>query len=92
LRFIGLTYITYNADDTGTGSGRNPFARFDDEFFDEIGAPAVDVPTASNSYGVELSWQTELIVCLRRLGATPPPPAQRADYLTVAAKTSSTMR
>jgi hypothetical protein len=55
---IGLTYInSYNADDTGTGSGRTPFARFDDEFFDEIGVPAVDVPTASNSYGVELSWQ-----------------------------------
>jgi len=52
---IGLTYINSNADDTGTGSGRTPFARFDDEFFDEIGAPAVDVPTASNSYGVELS-------------------------------------
>jgi len=34
---IGLTYInSYNADDTGTGSGRH-FARFDDEFFDEIG-------------------------------------------------------
>jgi len=43
---IGLTYInSYNADDTGTGSGHT-FARFDDEFFDEI-APAVDVPTAS---------------------------------------------
>ena len=55
---IGLTYInSYNADDTGTGSGRVSFARFDDEFFDEIGVPGVDVPTTSNSYGVELSWQ-----------------------------------
>jgi hypothetical protein len=55
---IGLTYInSYNADDTGTGSGRVSFARFDDEFFDEIDLPAVDVPTSSNSYGVELSWQ-----------------------------------
>ena len=55
---IGLTYInSYNADDTGTGSGRVSFARFDDDFFDELQIPAVDVPTASNSYGVELSWQ-----------------------------------
>ena len=55
---IGLTYInSYNADDTGTGSGRVSFARFDDEFFDEIDLPGVDVPTSSNSYGVELSWQ-----------------------------------
>jgi hypothetical protein len=55
---IGLTYInSYNADDTGTGSSRAPFARFDDTFFEEIGTPAVDVPTSSNSYGVELSWQ-----------------------------------
>lgn len=55
---IGLTYInSYNADDTGTGSGRVSFARFDDDFFDELQIPAVDVPTASNSYGLELSWQ-----------------------------------
>ena len=55
---IGLTYInSYNADDTGTGSGRVSFARFDDEFFDELQIPAVDLPTATNSYGVELSWQ-----------------------------------
>ena len=55
---IGLTYInSYNADDTGTGSGRVSFARFDDDFFDELQIPAVDLPTASNSYGVELSWQ-----------------------------------
>ena len=55
---IGLTYInSYNADDTATGSGRTSFARFDDEFFDEIGIPAVDVPTSTNAYGVEVSWQ-----------------------------------
>ena len=55
---IGLTYInSYNADDTGTGSGRVSFARFDDVFFEELDIPAVDIPTSSNSYGVELSWQ-----------------------------------
>lgn len=55
---IGLTYInSYNADDTGTGSSRNTFARFDDTFFEDLGIPAVDVPTSSNSYGVEVSWQ-----------------------------------
>lgn len=55
---IGLTYInSYNADDTGTGSGRASFASFDDEFFGELEIPAVDVPTSSNAYGVELSWQ-----------------------------------
>ena len=55
---IGLTYInSYNADDTGTGSGRVTFARFDDVFFEDLGISAVDVPTSSNSYGVELSWR-----------------------------------
>ena len=55
---IGLTYINaYNADDTGTGSGRNSFARFDDTFFEQLGLESVDVPTSSNSYGLELSWQ-----------------------------------
>ncbi len=55
---IGLTYInSYNADDTGTGSGRNSFARFDDTFFEDLDLPSVDVPTSSNSYGLELSWQ-----------------------------------
>jgi hypothetical protein len=55
---IGLTYInSYNADDTGTGSGRNSFARFDDTFFEDLGLESVDVPTSSNSYGLELSWQ-----------------------------------
>jgi hypothetical protein len=55
---IGLTYInSYNGDDTGTGSGRNSFARFDDTFFEGLDLPSVDVPTSSNSYGLELSWQ-----------------------------------
>lgn len=55
---IGLTYInSYNADDTGTGSGRTSFASFDDVFFEDLGLEALDVPTSSNSYGVELSWQ-----------------------------------
>jgi hypothetical protein len=55
---IGLTYInSYNADDTGTGSGRTNFSRFDDTFFGDLGLEALDVPTSSNSYGVELSWQ-----------------------------------
>ena len=55
---IGLTYINaYNADDSGTGSSRVSFARFDDEFFDELGIAGVDVPTTTNAYGVELSWQ-----------------------------------
>ncbi len=55
---IGLTYInSYNAKDIGTGSGRTSFARFDDTFFGDLGITAVDVPTSSNSYGVELSWQ-----------------------------------
>jgi hypothetical protein len=35
---IGFTYInSYNADDTGTGSGRTSFARFDDTFFGDLG-------------------------------------------------------
>lgn len=55
---IGFTYInSYNADDTGTGSGRTSFARFDDTFFGDLGLNTVDVPTSSNSYGIELSWR-----------------------------------
>lgn len=55
---IGLTYInSYNADNTGTGSSRNNFSRFDNAFFENLGIPAVNVPTSSNSYGVELSWK-----------------------------------
>ncbi len=55
---IGLTYInSYNADETGTGSERTSFARFTEEFFADLNLPAVDVPTSSNSYGVQLSWQ-----------------------------------
>ena len=55
---LALTYVNaYNADDTGTGSSRISFARFDDTFFDELEIPAVNLPTSSNSYGLELSWQ-----------------------------------
>jgi hypothetical protein len=55
---IGLTYInSYNADDTGTGSSRSSFSIFDDAFFQSLSLPTQDVPTSSNSYGVELSWQ-----------------------------------
>ncbi|MEC4985960.1 MAG: iron uptake porin [Oscillatoria sp. PMC 1068.18] len=51
---LGLTYIhTYKADDTGTGSSRTTFNFLDDVFFPEI----ENIPTSSNSYGVELSWQ-----------------------------------
>jgi len=55
---IGLTYInSYNADETGTGSERTSFARFTEEFFADLNLPTVNVPTSSNSYGVQLSWQ-----------------------------------
>jgi hypothetical protein len=55
---IGFTYInSYNADDTGTGSGRTNFASFDDTFFGNLGLETLDVPTSSNSYGIELSWR-----------------------------------
>lgn len=55
---IGFTYInSYNADDTGTGSGRTNFARFDDTFFGDLGLETLDVPTSSNSYGIQLSWR-----------------------------------
>ncbi len=55
---IGFTYInSYNADDTGTGSGRTSFASFDDTFFGNLGLETLDVPTSSNSYGIELSWR-----------------------------------
>ncbi|MBE9189406.1 carbohydrate porin [Gloeocapsopsis crepidinum LEGE 06123] len=55
---IGLTYInSYKASDTGAGSSRASFARFDDAFFENLNLDPVEVPTASNSYGVQLSWQ-----------------------------------
>jgi len=55
---IGLTYInSYNANDTGTGSGRTSFSIFDDAFFGDLSIAPEDVPTSSNSYGIELSWQ-----------------------------------
>ncbi|PSO50321.1 MAG: hypothetical protein BRC34_17405 [Cyanobacteria bacterium QH_1_48_107] len=50
---LGLTYVhSYNQQDTGTGSDLSNFRSFTDEQFG-VGA----VPTSSNSYGVELSWQ-----------------------------------
>ncbi|PPS44301.1 iron uptake porin [Chroococcidiopsis sp. TS-821] len=55
---IGLTYInSYNASDTGAGSSRASFARFDDAFFENLNLEPVEIPTVSNSYGVQLSWQ-----------------------------------
>lgn len=55
---VGLTYInSYKASDTGAGSGRASFARFDDAFFENLNLEPIDVPTVSNSYGVQLSWQ-----------------------------------
>ncbi|PSO78420.1 MAG: hypothetical protein BRC44_11055 [Cyanobacteria bacterium QS_4_48_99] len=50
---LGLTYVhSYSQQDTGTGSDLSNFRSFTDEQFG-VGA----VPTSSNSYGVELSWQ-----------------------------------
>jgi hypothetical protein len=55
---IGLTYInSYKASDTGAGSSRASFARFDEAFFENLNLEPVDVPTISNSYGLQLSWQ-----------------------------------
>jgi len=55
---VGLTYInSYKASDTGAGSSRASFARFDDAFFENLNLDPVEVPTVSNSYGVQLSWQ-----------------------------------
>lgn len=51
---LGLTYIhSYKADDTGTGSSRTSFNFLNDLFDTDLG----DIPTSSNSYGIELSWQ-----------------------------------
>jgi len=38
-----------------------------DDFLWDLGLEALDVPTSSNSYGVELSWQLS-VLCLGRLG------------------------
>ncbi|MUL37631.1 iron uptake porin [Gloeocapsopsis dulcis] len=55
---IGLTYInSYKASDTGAGSSRASFARFDEAFFENLNLEPIDVPTVSNSYGVQLSWR-----------------------------------
>jgi len=49
---LGLTYLHgYNQLDTGTGSNLSNFRSFTEDL---IGS---EVPTYSNSYGVELSWQ-----------------------------------
>ena len=54
---FALTYINaYNADNTGTGSSRVSFSRFDDAFFKDFNIPAFNLQTSSNSYGAELSW------------------------------------
>ncbi|MEC4896077.1 MAG: iron uptake porin [Oscillatoria sp. PMC 1051.18] len=51
---LGLTYIhSYKSDDTGTGSSRTSFNFLNDLFDTDLG----DIPTSSNSYGIELSWQ-----------------------------------
>lgn len=55
---LGLTYVhSYNSDNAGTGNNVGPFARFDETLFANIGIPQSTVPSSSNSYGVELSWQ-----------------------------------
>ena len=49
---IGLTYLhSYNQLDTGTGSNLSNFRSFTEDNF------GTAVPTSSNSYGVEVSWQ-----------------------------------
>ncbi|PSB46675.1 hypothetical protein C7B80_12460 [Cyanosarcina cf. burmensis CCALA 770] len=60
---LGLTYVhSYRADDTGTGSRNATFNQFDADYFASRqiigqGDDAPDVPTSSNAYGVQLSWQ-----------------------------------
>lgn len=60
---LGLTYVhSYRSDDTGTGSRNATFSQFDPDYFRNrqiIGQDqdAPDVPSSSNSYGVELSWR-----------------------------------
>jgi hypothetical protein len=49
---IGLTYLhSYNQSDTGTGSNLSNFRQFTEDNFGQ------SVPTSSNSYGIEMSWQ-----------------------------------
>lgn len=49
---FGLTYLnSYNLSDTGTGSNRSNLRAFTEELLGEA------VPTSSNSYGIEASWQ-----------------------------------
>ena len=60
---LGLTYVhSYRADDTGTGSRNATFNQFDADYFASRqiigqGDDSPDVPTSSNAYGVQLSWQ-----------------------------------
>ncbi len=49
---IGFTYLhSYNQSDTGTGSNLSNFRQYTEDEFGQA------VPTSSNSYGVEMSWQ-----------------------------------
>ncbi|NET32657.1 MAG: iron uptake porin [Cyanothece sp. SIO1E1] len=48
---IGLTYINAFENETGTGSPLSNFLTFTEDEFGEV------VPTVSNAYGVEISWQ-----------------------------------
>lgn len=49
---VGLTYLhSYNASDTGSGSNLSNFQGFTEGLFGQ------SIPTSTNSYGLELSWQ-----------------------------------
>ena len=48
---IGFTYLNAYNTETGTGSSRSNLRTFTEDTFEEA------VPTSSNAYGVELSWQ-----------------------------------
>lgn len=49
---IGFTYLnSYNQSDTGTGSNLSNFRQYTEDNFGQ------SVPTSSNSYGIEMSWQ-----------------------------------
>ena len=48
---IGLTYLNAYNTETGTGSNRSNFRSFSEDLFGDA------IPTISNAYGVEASWQ-----------------------------------